>query len=100
MNIDEALAVINEAQRAFHERARKACEVFFERHGEYPLHIGISRERRIPLSEPVVTIALPDSYTRITVPFYKRYTNRAEDDVRLWHPNVGDVPISELEESQ
>lgn len=97
MNIDEALAVITEAQWTFHEKAKKACREFYEKHGEYPMHIGICNWRRIRLLEPVVVLEPPDApdYTRITVPF-KRYRNMKEDDMFLWHPLIGNVPLKHL----
>ena len=91
---DEYLA-LQEAQRAFYEKAQIACIAFLEKHGVCPQRIGVKiMQRRLDLLYAVVEISGPD-LTRYTVPWYS-HEELAEDDMLLWEPSIGIVTLKEL----
>lgn len=90
---DEYLA-LQEAQRAFFEKAENACKSFLEKHGVPPQRIGINLlNRQVPVLYAVVVIT--SGQDRYAVPWY-HIDDLAEDDMRLWAPSIGIVTLKEL----
>jgi len=94
MNIHESMAMAQEAQRAFYEKAQRACKAFLERHGVCPQRIGVKLiQRRIDLLYAVVEITSGD--TRYTIP-WSPHDLEKDDDMLLWEPTIGVVTLKEL----